>query len=169
MKDSMMPKDKKLLPKEGQEQAALMSWAQMQSWRWPELALLFHIPNGGGRSKAEAGRFKAEGVKAGVPDLFLPVPHGGYHGLFIELKRQAGGRVSTEQKEWIEKLREQGYRVEVCKGWEAAAEVIKEYLGLEFTNTSKYDVVYHGCVTIDDSMTIEPGPDPLVMIGVNRG
>ena len=129
MKDSMMPRDKRLLPKEGQEQAALMSWAKMQSWRWPELALLFHIPNGGGRSKAEAGRLKAEGVKAGVPDLFLPVSRDGYHGLFIELKRQAGGRVSDEQKEWIQELRDQGYRVEVCKGWEAAAGVLKNYLG----------------------------------------
>ena len=129
MTTNTMPKDKRLLPKEGQEQAALMSWAQMQSWRWPELALLFHIPNGGGRSKAEAGRFKAEGVKAGVPDLFLPVPRGEQHGLFIELKRRAGGRVSDEQKEWIQALRKHGYRVEVCKGWEAAAAVIAEYLG----------------------------------------
>ncbi len=129
MTNTMLPKDKKLLPKEGQEQASLMSWAQMQSWRWPELALLFHIPNGGGRSKAEAGRFKAEGVKAGVPDLFLPVPRGEHHGLFIELKRQAGGRVSDEQKVWIAQLQAQGYRVEVCKGWEAAAEVLKDYLG----------------------------------------
>lgn len=124
-----MPKDKKLLPKEGAEQAALMSWAQMQSWRWPELALLFHIPNGGGRSKAEAGRFKAEGVKAGVPDLFLPVPRGEHHGLFIELKRIDGGRVSKEQESWIKALQAQGYRVEVCKGWEDAAELLKNYLG----------------------------------------
>ena len=114
-----MPKDKRLLPSEGQEQATLMNWVKMQSWRWPEAALLFHIPNGGGRSKAEAGRFKAEGVKAGVPDLFLPVPKGEFHGLFIEMKRLAGGRVSDEQKDWIRMLREQGYRVEVCKGWQA--------------------------------------------------
>ena len=129
MTNTILPKDKKLLPKEGQEQAALMSWAQMQSWRWPELSLLFHIPNGGARSKSEAARFKAEGVKAGVPDLFLPVPRGEWHGLFIELKRQAGGRLSDEQKEWIPALQAQGYRVEVCKGWEAAAELLKNYLG----------------------------------------
>ena len=123
------PKAKRLLPKEGQEQAALISWAQMQSWRWPELAMLFHIPNGGGRSKAEAGRFKAEGVKAGVPDLFLPAPRGEWHGLFIEMKRRKGGRLSDAQKEMIPKLQAQGYRVEVCAGWEDAAEVLKNYLG----------------------------------------
>ncbi len=123
------PIDKQPLPKEGAEQAALMSWAQMQSWRWPELKMLFHIPNGGARSKAEAGRFQAEGVKAGVPDLFLPVPRGEWHGLFIELKRREGGRLSEEQKKWIPALQNQGYRVEVCKGWEAAAELIRNYLG----------------------------------------
>lgn len=126
----LLPKDRRLLPKEGQEQAALMSWCEleMKRGRMPELALLFHIPNGGGRSKAEAGRFKAEGVKAGVPDLFLPVPRGEHHGLFIELKRRDGGRVSREQKEWIAALQEQGYAAEVCAGWEDAAKVLTEYL-----------------------------------------
>ena len=128
MEDKFLPKDKRLLPKEGQEQATLMNWAAMHKDVYPELALLFHIPNGGGRSKAEAGRFKAEGVKAGVPDLMLPVARGEYHGLFIELKRLDGGTVSKAQKEWIRDLNAQGYRAEVCKGWEAASRVIRDYL-----------------------------------------
>ena len=57
---------------EGEEQAALFRWAQFQSGKYPELDLMFHIPNGGKRGKAEAARFKAEGVKAGVPDIFFP-------------------------------------------------------------------------------------------------
>ena len=126
---SKLPRDKRLLPKEGEEQATLFSWASMQSWKYPELALLFHVPNGGARNKAEAGRFKAEGVKAGVPDLCLPVPRGDRHGLFIEMKRRDGGTVSKEQKEWLARLTEQGYRAEVCKGWEEAARVIEDYLG----------------------------------------
>lgn len=126
-----MPYEKKMLPTEAQEQASLMSWAGMQSFRHPELSLLFHIPNGGGRSKAEAGRFKAEGVKAGVPDLFLPVSRGGYHGLFLEMKRRSGGRVSPDQKAWMEDLRGQGFAAEVCCGWEQAAEVIENYLGIK--------------------------------------
>ena len=127
----LLPKDRRLLPSEGQEQAALMGWAalEMKRGRMPELALLFHIPNGGARNKAEAGRFKAEGVKAGVPDLFLPVPRGEHHGLFIEMKRRDGGRLSKEQKEWIAALQAQGYQVEVCAGWNEAAEVLTEYLG----------------------------------------
>ncbi len=123
-----MPKDGRLLPTEGQEQATLFHWCEMKSFVYPELRLLFHIPNGGGRSKAEAGRFKMEGVKAGVPDLFLPAPRGPWHGLFIEMKRMDGGRVSQSQKDWLESLERQGYRAVVCQGWQDAAEVIEGYL-----------------------------------------
>ena len=126
---SYMPKDKRLLPKEGEEQARLFSWCRMQEWQHPELGLLFHIPNGGSRNKAEAGRFKAEGVKAGVPDLMLPVARGGHHGLFIEMKRQDGGRVSKEQKDWMDRLQAQGFEAVVCRGWEGAAEALLRYLG----------------------------------------
>ena len=117
------------VPLEDEEQATLLSWCSMNLWRWPELDLLFHIPNGGARRKSEAARFKSLGVKKGVPDLFLPVPRGKYHGLFIEMKRLRGGRVSNDQKKWIAALKAQGYRVEVDKGWKAAADVIREYLG----------------------------------------
>lgn len=114
--------------KEGAEQATLFNWAKMKAWQHPELNLMFHIPNGGKRSATEAKRFQAEGVKAGVPDVFLPVPRGEFHGLFIEMKRREGGKVSQEQKTWIADLQEQGYKAAVCKGWEAAAAVIEEYL-----------------------------------------
>lgn len=116
-------------PTEDQEQIALINWARMQEKRYPELRMLFHIPNGGSRGKAEAGRFRAMGVRAGVPDLFLPVAKSGWHGLFIEMKRQRGGRVSDEQKAWIYALVAQGYLAIVCRGAEEAIENIKEYLG----------------------------------------
>ena len=113
---------------ESQQQQLLFEWAALSAGRWPELALMYHIPNGGSRSKSEAGRFRAEGVKAGVPDICLPVARGGYHGLYIELKRVKGGRVSTAQQGWIAALRDQGYCACVCKGWDDAAHVIKAYL-----------------------------------------
>lgn len=116
-------------PSEANEQQWLFRWAwDMQHLKWPELALLYHCPNGGSRNKIEAARLKGQGVKAGVPDVFLPVPKGGYHGLYIEMKKQHGGTVSPEQKEWIANLREQGYRVEVCKGFQSAADVIEAYM-----------------------------------------
>lgn len=116
------------IPTEEAEQIMLFNWASMRSYSIPELALMYHIPNGGYRSKAEAARFKAAGVRAGVPDIFLPVALGGKHGLYVELKRLKGGTVSPNQTEWITKLREQGYRAEVCCGWLEAKELIEAYL-----------------------------------------
>lgn len=118
-------------PTESAEQQALFRWVAWQRGKYPELDLLYHVPNGGSRSKAEAGRFKAEGVKSGVPDICLPVARGGYHGLYIELKRQRGSKTSGNQAAWIKDLSDQGYYTEVCKGWENAATVILNYLRLE--------------------------------------
>ena len=118
------------IPLESDEQSWLFQWAQdMAVLKWTELALMYHIPNGGSRNKVEAARLKAQGVKKGVPDIFLPVARGGYHGLYIEMKRRKGSVVSQEQKEYIAALIAQGYRVEVCKGFHAAADVIEEYMG----------------------------------------
>ena len=116
------------VPTESAEQQCLFRWAVFQSGRFPELALLYHVPNGGSRKKAEAGRFRAEGVKAGVPDLCLPVARGGFHGLYIELKRQKGSKASGDQKRWLSELKKQGYFTALCKGWEDAAKVITDYL-----------------------------------------
>lgn len=116
------------VPSEDEEQIMVMKWAEMQMGRWPDLRWLFHIPNGGKRGKAEAARFKAMGVKAGVPDLCLPVPIGRYHGLYIEMKRREGGRLSEDQKEWIDGLSGNGYCVHRCDGWQEAVRVLEDYL-----------------------------------------
>lgn len=116
------------VPTEAEEQIALFEWAALQSGRFPELALLYHVPNGGSRNKIEAARLRAQGVKSGVPDLCLPVARGGNHGLYIELKRQRGGRISEEQVRWINGLLKQGYAAAICKGWQEAANVIIDYL-----------------------------------------
>ena len=113
-------------PSEHDEQAQFVS---MVDTVFPAVsALLFAIPNGANKSPIARLRFRAEGLRAGVPDMMLAVPAGGYHGLFIEMKRRKGGTVSPEQKEYIERLRAQGYRAEVCKGCDAALEVLREYL-----------------------------------------
>jgi len=114
------------------EQCALMRWAEYQAKARPELALLFAIPNGGARHPAVASKLKAEGVKAGVPDLFLPVPRiwrgMAFNGLFVEMK--AGrNKPTVEQLWWHTQLVYQGYRVGVCWSWEAAKDLIEEYLG----------------------------------------
>ena len=100
----------------------------MAMLRYPELELLHAIPNGGRRDPIEAKHLKEQGVKAGVPDMFLPVAKSGYHGLYIEMKRRYGGVVSEDQKRWLGKLRIQRYKVEVCKGYMEAADLIEAYL-----------------------------------------
>ena len=74
-----------------------------------------------------AVKLKREGVKPGVPDLFLPVARQDCHGLWLEMKAK-DGRVSEKQGDWMEKLEEQGYRVAVAFSAEEAITVIKEYL-----------------------------------------
>ncbi len=114
---------------EAQHQANVIKWSRQPHIRaqWPKLKLLFHIPNGGTRDAVEGKHLKQQGVKRGVPDLFLPVPSGRYHGLFIEMKTDTG-RVSMDQKWWIEQLNAVGYFVQVCHGWESAVRVLEWYL-----------------------------------------
>lgn len=115
-------------PTEEQEQEAVMEWAMLMEKQYPELALLFHIANGGDRHPAVAAKLKKQGVKPGVPDLFLPVARGGFHGLWVEMKRQKGGRLSDEQKAWIDALTAEKYLAVRADGAEAACDVIYKYL-----------------------------------------
>ena len=116
----------KKIPSEDQEQAALIRWFQAQ---YPRIKnRLFAIPNGAHKSRYAASRFTAAGLRAGVPDLFLPVARGGYHGLFVEMKRLKGGVVSDAQKDWIEYLNRAGYLAVVCSGCDQAREKITAYM-----------------------------------------
>ena len=115
-------------PSEAEEQRALFDWAALASGKYPALRTLYHIPNGGRRDAKEAALLRAEGVKAGVPDLCLPAACGQYHGLYIELKRAKSGKMSREQEEWIAYLNAAGYRAVCCHGWEVAAAEILKYL-----------------------------------------
>lgn len=114
-------------------QVALFMWASQNARHWPALRMLAAIPNGGKRDAITAARLKAEGVKAGFPDIILPVARHNCHGLFIELKRPKAegltkGRKSANQGEWIEALRSEGYGACVCFGWLEAKIVLEEYL-----------------------------------------
>lgn len=115
------------------EQSLLFQWAEHSTGRHPELGLLFAIPNFAGRlgsaTARHGARLKKEGRKAGVPDVCLPVPRGGYHALYVELKAGAN-RPTPAQRAWLEALREHGNAAHVCTGWEAARDRIVEYLAL---------------------------------------
>lgn len=116
-------------PTELGEQCALFDWAARMEGRIPPLRWLFHVPNGGHRSKSVARELRASGVRAGVPDIFLLAPRQGYAGLVIEMKAE-DGRVRPEQRAWLEHLAEEHYKVLVCRSWVAAAQQICLYLGV---------------------------------------
>ena len=120
-------KNKNPTPTEHEEQVTLFTWFRM---RYANM-LMYAIPNGGARSSITGARLRDEGVLAGVPDIFLPCPSGGKHGLYIEMKRQKGGRVSAPQKAVMQALRMQGYEVAVCHGWQEARGCIEQYLARE--------------------------------------
>jgi len=108
-------------------QAGLFKWAKLASARHPELAFLFAIPNGGARDLITGAMLKAEGVKRGVPDLFLPAAAGPFHGLFLEMKT-ASGRLSPEQHRWQHSLIEQGYACVTAHSLEQAIDTLTRYL-----------------------------------------
>ncbi len=114
------------------EQVALFNWCKIKECRHPQLALIFSIPNGGLRHKAVAIKLQREGVRAGVPDIFLacPSPLKDKHGLFIELK-YGKNKPTQNQLQWMHKLRMEGYATELCYGFEEAKNAIVNYLGLE--------------------------------------
>jgi hypothetical protein len=110
------------------EQVALFRWADDNVHRRPALALMFAFPNGGHRHAAVAAKLKQEGVKAGVPDIFLPYPNAaGKGGLFIEMK--AGkNKTTNSQQLWLQRLEQVGYAVAICYSAAAAITTIEEYL-----------------------------------------
>ena len=122
------------LRSEDTEQIAVITWARWQEGTYPELKMLYHVPNGGSRNKIEAAKLKQMGVRAGVPDLVLPVPKGIYAGLFIEMKYDKG-RLQESQKEYLHQAMAYGHCCYVCYSADDAISVLKEYLHLDPINT----------------------------------
>ena len=116
------------LPTEEEEQILIFEWAKIQKGTYPELRLLYHIANAGKRSVQTGARLKAAGLASGVPDICLPVARGGYNALYIELKRQKGGRLRENQKKWLSELNAAGNLAVRCDGFDEAVRVILRYL-----------------------------------------
>lgn len=107
-------------------QSAYLQWLSLQ---YPKcFKVTFSIPNGGKRDLRFAKRLQREGMRAGIPDLFMAYPSKDYHGLFIEFKKK-GGRLSKEQAAKIEEFSNVGYKVIVCYSLEAAIDETKLYVG----------------------------------------
>lgn len=118
------------------EQAYLMKWVELNRKRLPGVDRIFAIPNGGKRGKAAAGKLKAEGVRPGVLDLFLPLARGGYFGLFIEMKA-LDGRLSPEQAIEIGLLTDDRYLALTAYGMQAGIDILEWYMRCEPTPVAK--------------------------------
>ena len=105
-------------------QIVCVKWFRLQ---YPN-AIIAAIPNGGKRSAITASILKNEGVLAGMPDLIIPCARKGYNGLFIEMK-YGKNRLSPSQIQIMIKLRQEGYRSEVCYTFDEFVELCNEYLG----------------------------------------
>lgn len=110
---------------ESQHQQLLFSWAE----KYPELDVMYAIPNEGKRTIVTGAKHKAMGLKSGVPDICLPIASKGYNGLYIELKKDKNSTISKKQDEWLVKLNKNNYKALVCYGWENARDTILNYLG----------------------------------------
>jgi hypothetical protein len=115
-----------MIRSEHEEQVAVFDWIYLHRHTYPGISLAFAIPNGGHRHKATAARLKAEGVRKGVPDIFVPVARGLYNGLFIEMKKK-GRPQTTEQKKYFKCLEMLGYLCVVCYSCDEVADVIDTY------------------------------------------
>ena len=113
---------------EHDQQAALFAYLRRRYTAYPVLRCIFAIPNGGHRHVAVAKRMKAEGVLAGVWDIFVPVPVDGYAGMYIEMKF-GDNQLRESQKQFRADVGD-GYRWAVCWSWIEAAQAIGEYLGI---------------------------------------
>jgi hypothetical protein len=97
--------------------------------KYPELALAFHVPNGGARDKRTAASLKAQGVKAGVWDIFLPVPGGAFkNGLWLELKVKPN-KLTPEQQDFYYAMQPYNYDWLVAYTWREAFDKLISYLG----------------------------------------
>ena len=106
-------------------QGYLVQWFKL---RYSELeGLLYHIPNGQNVGMRAGARLKRSGLISGIPDLHLAYPTSLHPGLYIEMK-SLKGRSSPQQKRIQGKLRDAGYRVEVCNSFNSAKAVIEDYL-----------------------------------------
>ena len=111
------------------EQEAVIQWATLMRNARPELLNLYHVPNEGKRSKAEAARQQRLGLRRGVPDLILDYPKGIYHGLRGEMKVKPN-KTTADQEAWLERLARAGYCVAVCYSAQEAIETIQAYIML---------------------------------------
>lgn len=98
------------------------------SWLRDNGIVHFSVPNGFKRTPMQGAIEKAMGLSAGVPDLIIPIARKGYHAMALEVKREAGGRLSEKQMYWLEVLNKEGWYAIEGKGFDQCVKLIRDYL-----------------------------------------
>jgi len=110
-------------------QVSVIQWSLFARNQFPDLDMLYAIPNGGDRDVRVGMKLKAEGVRRGVPDLHLPVPRGVHPSLYIEIKTKKG-QLSSDQRWWMERLLLTGHAWVLCRTLDEAIDSFTAYLSL---------------------------------------
>lgn len=111
-------------------QVSFFNLLRMFYSQYPEFEFIHAVPNGGKRDMVTAAKLKAEGVKAGVLDIFVPIPTKDYNGMYLETKTKTGA-LSTEQKKFKAFAEAQGYKVVIYRSAEAGIRALAEYLNIK--------------------------------------
>ena len=119
--------------------------------------MIFAFPNGYRRQVYESVNLKKQGVNSSVPDIFVDVPSGNYHGLRIEMKAKKGGRVSEQQQNFIDRYSKLGYKAVICYGADEAIKELESYLEgtQEFSFNKKKKKMLEEGWSIDEPMLPE--------------
>jgi hypothetical protein len=116
-------------PTEDQIHRACADWVFAHEGTYPFLRWLMHVPNGGLRSRGEAGKMRAMGVRKGVVDWILPFPSptGRYTGLAIEVKSDRG-TVSDEQQDFLDDSAAAGWLTAVVRSSDEFVKVVEQWI-----------------------------------------
>ncbi len=112
---------------EHDDQVAVFQQAAMLEDKYPDLWLLYAVPNAGKRTPRMGAYYKAEGLKPGCLDYNLPVARGGYIGLWIEQKF-GKNKPTTNQLEWKRRLEVAGHLVFISRSVGDSMQMLKDYL-----------------------------------------
>ena len=124
VKKKSSPRARIEVPSEQEEQIRASVWMDKMG------IAHHHSPNGGFRDAREGAKFKRMGTSAGYPDFVLPYARKGYHGLYIEVKRRYGGKLSEAQIYWRDLLIREGYAWYEAKGADQCIKIVQNYLGM---------------------------------------
>ena len=125
---------KPFIPNEWEEQVQVFDYAEYAARQDPRWLLLFATLNGLKLTIGQAVKAKRAGMRRGVPDIWLPVlkrwPDGNIRwvGQVIDIKRVKYGVESDAQKWRMDRLREQCWKADFCKGAKETIATLEEYL-----------------------------------------